>query len=133
MLGLGPRGGILAQVENQIAAYVGGEEDQGVLEVDDPALAVFHPALVKDLEEDLVHVRMGLFHLVEQHHAVGAPAHRLGQHAAFAVADITRGRAFQRGHGVRFLEFAHVDGDGILLTAVQGLGQGQRGFGLPHA
>jgi hypothetical protein len=34
---------------------------------------------------------------------------------------------------VRLLVFAHVDGDQVLLTPVQGLGQGQRGLGLAHA
>jgi hypothetical protein len=38
------------------------------------ALAVLHPALVEDLEEDLVHVGVGLLDLVEQHHAVGRGA-----------------------------------------------------------
>ncbi len=80
-----------------------------------------------------MHVRVGLLDLVQQHHAVGPAAHRLGQHAAFAVADVARRRALQRGDGVRLLELAHVDGDDVLLAAVQGLGQRQRGLGLAHA
>ena len=43
-----------------------------------------------------MHVGVGLLHLVEQHHAVRAPPHRLGQHAALAVADVARRRALQR-------------------------------------
>jgi hypothetical protein len=34
---------------------------------------------------------------------------------------------------MRFLELAHVDGDEILLAAIQRLGQRQRGLGLADA
>ena len=63
-------------------------------------------ALVEHLEEDLVHVGMGLLDLVEQDDAVGLAAHRLGQPAALAIADIARRRALQRRDGVRLLELA---------------------------
>jgi hypothetical protein len=95
--------------------------------------AVFHEALVEHLEEHLVHVRVRLFHLVEQHHRIRLAAHRLGQHAAFAVADVARRRALQRRHRVRFLVLAHVDGDEVLLAAVQRFGQRQRRLGLADA
>jgi hypothetical protein len=77
--------------------------------------------------------RVGLLDLVEQHHAVGLAAHGLGQHAALAVADVAGGRALQRGDGVRLLVLAHVDGDDVLLAAVERLGQRQRGLGLADA
>jgi hypothetical protein len=76
------------------------------LKVDPPALAVLHHALVEDLEEDLVHVGMGLLDLVEQHHRIGPAPDRLGQPAALAIADIAGRRALQRRDGVRLLELA---------------------------
>src|SRR5215471_5181080 len=42
---------VLAEVRNEIRARVRGEQDQRVLEVDRPPLAVLHPALVEHLEE----------------------------------------------------------------------------------
>ena len=69
-------------------------------------VAVLHHALVEHLEEDLVHVGVGLLDLVEQHDAVGPPAHRLGQAPALAVADIAGRRALQGRDGVRLLELA---------------------------
>ena len=90
-LGVGHQLLVLAQAHDQVGADVGGQQDDRVLEVDVPAFAVFHPALVEDLEEDLVHVGVRLLDLVEQHHAVGPAAHRLGQHAALAVADVAGG------------------------------------------
>ena len=57
-------------------------------------LAVFHPAFIKDLEEDLVDVRVRFFNFVQQHHAVRAAAHGLGQHAAFTIPYVPRRRTF---------------------------------------
>ncbi|EFF44644.1 hypothetical protein XAUB_12560 [Xanthomonas citri pv. aurantifolii str. ICPB 11122] len=78
-------------------------------------------------------VGVGFFDFVEQDHRVWLAPHGLGQHAAFAIADIARRRTLERGDGMRFLVFAHVDGDQVLLTAVQGFGQSECGFGLAHA
>jgi hypothetical protein len=52
---------------------------------------------------------MRLLDLVEQHHLIGPPPHRFGQHAALVVADIARRRADQPRHRMLLHEFAHVD------------------------
>jgi hypothetical protein len=70
---------VLAELHQQVGADIGGEDDQRVLEVDAPARAVLHLPLVEHLEEDFVHVGMGLLDLVEQHDGIGLAAHRLGQ------------------------------------------------------
>ena len=41
-------------------------------------LAVFHPAFVEDLEEDLVDVRVRFLNFVQQHDAVWTAADGLG-------------------------------------------------------
>ncbi len=48
----------------------------------------------------------------------------------FTVADISGGRALQGRHRVRLLEFTHIDRDEIVLTAVEGFRQGERGDDL---
>ncbi len=78
-------------------------------------------------------VRMGFLHLVQQNHRIRFATHRLGQHTTLAVTDVARRRALERGDGMRLLELAHVDRDQVVLAAVKGLGQGQRGLGLAHA
>ena len=90
-LGIGPRIGARG-AHDDLSPDIGGEKDQRVLEVDAPPRAVLHHALVEHLEEDLMHVGMGLLDLVEQNDAVGAPPHRLRQAPALAIADIA-GRA----------------------------------------
>ena len=67
---------------------------------------------------------MGLFHLIEQHHAVGAFAHRLGQDPALAEADVAGRRTLQLADGVRLLVLGEIDGD----HAEQRIGQGERRF-----
>ena len=71
---------------------------------------------------------MGLFHLIEQHHAVGAFAHRLGQDPALAVADVARRRTLQLADSVRLLVLGEIDGDQRFLAAEQRIGQGERRF-----
>ena len=132
-IGIGQQLRVLAHVHDQLGADVRREQDDRVLEVDHPAFAVFHATLVEDLEEQLVHVGVGLLDLVEQHHAVGPAPHRLGQDAAFAVADVARRRALQGGDGVGLLELAHVDRDDVLLAAVERFGERERGLGLADA
>jgi len=53
--------------------------------------------------------------------------------AAFAIAHIAWRCAFQRGDGMRLLKLRHVDGDHVLLAAIERLGQRQRGLGLADA
>ncbi len=45
-------------------------------------------SLSDDLEQDVADFAMRLFHLVQQHYRVRAPADSLGQHAALLVAHI---------------------------------------------
>ena len=59
------------------------------------ALAVLEHALVEHLIEKLHDVGMSFFHFVEQHNGVRLAADRLGEHAAFAVADVSRRRTLE--------------------------------------
>ena len=52
-------------------------------------------AVVQHLQQHVEHIRMGLFDLVEQHHAVRLAAHGLGELAALLIAHISRRRADQ--------------------------------------
>ncbi len=80
-----------------------------------------------------MHVGMGLLDFVEQNHAVRLSPYRFGEPAAFAIAHIAWRCAFQRGDGMRLLKLRHVDGDHVLLAAIERLGQRQRGLGLADA
>lgn len=115
---------------DEIGAGVARQQDQRVAEVDDTPLAILHPAFVEDLVEQFVHVGMGLFSLIKQDHAVGSTPDGLCQHPTLAITDVARRRALETGDGVCLLVLTHVDGDEVVLAAVDGLGQRQGGFGL---
>ena len=55
----------LAKFHDQLTADVRGHDQDGVLEINGPALPVRHPAVIHYLQQDIKHIRMGLFDLVE--------------------------------------------------------------------
>ena len=114
-------------------ANVAGHDDDGVLEVHRSPLAVGQPAVVQHLQQHVEHVRMGLFNLVEQQHAVGLAPHSLGQVAALLVAHITRRRANQAGDRMLFHELAHVHADQVVFTVEHEAGQRLAQFGFADA
>ena len=83
------------ELDDVLAADVRGHDQDGVAEVDRPPLAVGQPAVVEDLEQHVEDVRVRLLDLVEEHDAVGAAAHGLGELAALLVADVAGRRADQ--------------------------------------
>src|SRR5262249_9625738 len=96
-------------------------------------LSVGETAVVEHLQEYVEHVRVSLFDLVEQHHLVGPPPHRLGERAAFLVADIAWWRADQTGDRMFLHVFRHIDAYQRILVVEQVFGQrlGQLGLTDP--
>jgi hypothetical protein len=94
-----------------LGAEIRGHHDERVAEVDGVTLSVGEAAVVEHLQQHVEHVGVGLFDLVEQHHLVGPPSHRLGERAAFLVADIAGRRADQAGDRMLLHVFRHVDAD----------------------
>ena len=88
----------LGQLHDDVAAEVGGHDQDRVLKIHRSALAVGHPAVVEHLQQHIEDIRMGLFDLVEQDDRIGPPPHRLGEHAALVIADIAGRSADQSGH-----------------------------------
>ncbi len=93
-MGEKPRVELLA---DGVGADVGGQQDDGVAEVDDAADVVGQFAFLQDLQEHVHDVGVGLFDFVEEHDGVGAAADLLGQLAAFLVADVARRGADHAG------------------------------------
>ena len=116
-----------------MAAEVRGQDDERVREIDRAALAVGQPAVVEHLQQHVEHVAMRLLDLVEQDHLIGPAAHRLGQHAAFLIADIARRRADQPGDRVLLHELAHVDAHHRGGIVEQELGERLGQLGLADA
>ena len=120
-------------VGDELRAEVRGQDQDGVPEVDRPALAVGEPAVVEHLQQDVEDVGVRLLHLVEQHHGVRTPPHRLGELPAGLVADVAGRRADQPGHRVLLGVLAHVDADHRPLVVEQELRQRLGQLGLADA
>ncbi len=116
-----------------MAAQVGGEDDDGVPEIHRPALAVRDPAVVQDLQQNIEHVRVGLFHLVEQNHGIGFSPHRLGELAPLVVAYVSRGRADEPGDGEFLHILGHVDPHQVVFIVEKAFGQGFCQLRLAHS
>ncbi len=78
--------------------------DHRLAEIALAALCIGERALIKDLEKQVEHPRVGFLDLIEQHHAVRMRADRVAELATFVVADVARRRADQLGHAVLFHE-----------------------------
>ena len=124
--------GLYLAAIHELRPHVRRHDDHRVLEIYRPAVPVGQPAFIQQLQQRVKHLGVGLFDLVEQHHAVRPPPHRLGQLAALFVADIARRGAQQPRHGVPLLVFAHVDADHGRFVVKQKLGQRPRQLRLAH-
>ena len=112
---------------------VGGHDDHGVAKVHRAALAVGEPALVKQLQEHVEDVGVGLLDLVEQQHRVGAPPHRLGELASLVVAHVARRGADHSRYRVFLHVLRHVDADHRPLVVEEEVGERPRDLGLADA
>ncbi len=108
-------------------------DDDGIAEIHHAPLAVGQPAVIEDLQQDVVDIRVRLLDLVEQDHRIGPTPHALGQLAAFVITDIARRCTDQTRDGVAFAIFRHVDADHRILVAIDGFGQRLGQFGLADA
>ena len=114
------------------AADVAGHDDDGIAEIHRAPMTIGQPPLVEQLEQRVEDLRVGLLDLVEQHHAVGPPADRLGQLAALLVPHVARWRADEPGDGVPLLVLAHINAHYRLLGVEEKFRQRPAQLRLTH-
>ena len=116
-----------------VRAQVRGHDDDGVAEVDGPALTVGQAPVVQHLQQHVENVGMGFFNLVQQHQAVRAAPYLFGKLAALVITDVARRRADEPGHRVLLHVFGHVDADDGVLAVEQEIRQRFAQFRLADA
>ncbi len=98
-------------LKDTMTADVRGHDDNRVLEVDGPPLAVGQSPIIEQLQQNVEDIVMGFFDFIEKDHAVRTAADRFRELSSFFEPDIAGRRAQEPGHGVLFLVFRHVDAD----------------------
>ena len=101
--------GVALVIEDDVTTDVARHDDHGVAGSREAAARVGEPTVVEHLQEDVEDVGMRLLDLVEEHHAVGSPPHRLGEEAALVAVDVAGRRAEQPRDRVLLHELAHVE------------------------
>ena len=100
------RAGICAvgQLAERLRPEVRRQNDQGLFEINRPALAIGQLPVIQHLKQHVEHIRMRFFDLIEQHDLIGPTAHRLGQNTALIIANIARRRTDQARNRMLFHE-----------------------------
>ena len=88
--------------------HVGGQDDDGVAEVDLASQGVRHASFFQNLEKQVHDVRMGLFHFIKEDDGVGPAPDGFRELAAFVMAYVAGRRTDETGRGVFFHVLAHV-------------------------
>src|SRR5690606_2971309 len=109
---------------------VRGEDQHGVLEVDRATLTVGQTAVLEDLQQSVVDLRVRLLDLVEQDDEERLAAHLLGELAALVVADVAGRGTEEPRRGEAVVELAHVDLDERVVLAEQEVRQRLGELGL---
>ena len=111
---------------------IAGHDDHGVTEVDRAPLGIGQAAIIKELEQGVEDIGMGLLNLVKEDYLVGSAADTLRKLTTLIIADVAWGGANQPTDRMPLLELAHIDtGHGIIAVEHE-LGQGFGQFGLPN-
>ena len=64
---------LLHAFHNVLGPHVGGHDQNGVLEGDHAPLAVGHPPIVQNLQQDVEHIGVSLLHLVKEDDCIRSP------------------------------------------------------------
>ena len=88
---------------------VGGHHDDGIAKIGLAAVGVGQGTMIKDLQQQIKHIRVGLFYFIEQQDTVRLFVDRIRQQAALVKADITRRRADQARDGMPLHVFGHIE------------------------
>ena len=120
-------------LQQVLGSNIGGEYNDRILKVHCPALGIRNTSVIQDLEQYIEYIRVGLLHLIKQHHAVWLAAYGLCQLAALVITHISWRCADQTRHGMLFHVFTHINTDHVGLVIKQCFRQCLGQFRLAYA
>ena len=109
----------LNPVQKVICPDVGRHDQDRIFKVHGSALRIGDPSVIQHLQKHIEHIRMCLFHLVEQDNGIGFSADCLGKLTALVISHISRRRSDQTGHGIFLHIFTHINPHHIVLIVEQ--------------
>ena len=121
------------KIADRLRANVARHDDDCVFEAHHAALAVGQTSVIEHLQQDVEHIGVSLFDLVEQNHAVRATAHSFGKLAALVVAHVSRRGADQALHAEFLHVLRHIDTHHGALGVEEVFSERLRKLGLAHA
>ena len=132
--------GVAAHVEAGVGrlgdvagSQVGGQDNDGVLEVHHTTLSISQMTVVQHLQKGVEDVRMSLLDLVEKDHGERLAPDLLGQLATLFVSHVPWRCAEETRSGVFLRELGHIHPDQGILIIKEELGQRLGQLGLAHA
>ena len=114
-------------------AQVGGEDNDGILEVHCPALGVGDPTVIQYLEQDIEYIRVCLFDLIKEHNRIGLAADCFGELTALLITYISGRRSDQTADREFLHILGHINAHQIAFIVKQGFCQCLGKFCLAHA
>ena len=112
---------------------VGGEDDDGVPEIDGMSLPVGESSFVQHLEQDVEDIGMRFLDLIEEDDGVGFASHGFGEFTAIFVSNVSRRCSDEQGHGMFLHIFGHIEADECLFGAEHLFGEALCEIGLSDA
>src|SRR5690606_32135394 len=104
----------------QIAyADVTRHDDDRVAEVDPAAKSVSQDTIIEHLQQDVEHIRVRLFNLVQEHDGVRFTSHLFSELSTFFISDIARRGTDESRHGELLHVLTHVDADERIFLVEQ--------------
>ena len=106
---------VVHTVYQYLSADIAGHNYYCVLEVDEPAVAVCHAAIIKNLQHNIENIRMGLLNFVKKDDGIRMPANGLCQLSAFLITDISRRRSNKARDCMLFHILGHINSHHIIF------------------
>ena len=114
-------------------AQVRCQNNDGVAKIDCVPQTVRQLTILKNLQQDVVHVWVSFFNLIQKNYGIGRPADAFRQLTTFFIANVSRGRADQFRDGMFLHVLGHIETNQRFFTAEQKFGQAASDFCFAHA
>jgi len=91
-----------------LGACIGGHDQHDIAEISFTTVGIGQLTVIHDLQQYVVHIRMGFLDFIEQQYRVRVAGNGLGQQTTLVETNVTRGCPNQAGYRMCFHVFRHI-------------------------